>query len=83
MPETMEDKQFESIIELKIADVVSKIIESKHIDFEDALQYLYISELYKALTTESTKLWHLSAAKLFDMLENEKLTNVLSYPDFV
>lgn len=79
----MEDKIFESILELKIADVVSIIMERKNLEFEDALQYLYISELYKALITECTKLWHLSVEKLFDILEREKLTNVLTYPDFV
>ena len=79
----MEDKIFESILELKIADVVSIIMERNNLDFEDALQYLYISELYKALITESTKLWHLSAEKLYDMLESEKQTQVLTYPDFV
>ena len=79
----MIDKQFESIIELKIADLVSIILETKNLNFEDALQYLYTSELYKALIIESTKLWHLSAVKLVDMLENEKKTNVLLYPDYV
>lgn len=79
----MKDKQFESIVELKIADIVSIIIDTKVLNFEDALQYLYTSELYKTLTVEETKLWHLSAEKLFDMLENEKETNVLLYPDFV
>jgi len=79
----MEDKQFELIVELKIADIISIIMDTKLLNFEDALQHLYISELYKALTIEETKLWHLSVTKLFDMLENEKVMHVLSYPDFV
>lgn len=79
----MEDKQFELIVELKIADIISIIMDTKSLNFEDALQYLYTSELYKALTIEETKLWHLSVTKLFDMLENEKVMHVLSYPDFV
>ena len=79
----MEDKQFESIIELKIADIISMIIELKKMSFEDSLQYFYTSQLYEALTLESTKIWHLSTTKLVDMLEMEKKTNVLLYPDFV
>ena len=79
----MEDKQFALIVELKIADIISIIMATKSLDFEDALQYLYTSELYKVLTIEDTKLWHLSVTKLFVMLENEKVMHVLSYPDFV
>lgn len=79
----MEDKQFALIVELKIADIISIIMATKSLDFEDALQYLYTSELYKVLTIEDTKLWHLSVTKLFDMLENEKVMHVLSFPDYV
>lgn len=79
----MEDKQFALIVELKIADIISIIMATKSLDFEDALQYLYTSELYKVLTIEDTKLWHFSVTKLFDMLENEKVMHVLSFPDYV
>ena len=79
----MEDKQFALIVELKIADIISIIMATKSLGFEDALQYLYTSELYKVLTIEDTKLWHFSVTKLFDMLENEKVMHVLSFPDYV
>ena len=79
----MDNKEFEPILELKISDMVALIIDREHLNFEEALQYLYESKLYARLIDESTKLWHLSAAKLFEMLHNEKQTNELIFPDYV
>jgi hypothetical protein len=63
---------FNSIIELKIQDLTSLIIEQKNLNFRESLSYLYDSTLYVKLTKEETKLWHLSTQKLFEMLEVEK-----------
>ncbi|MEI8271597.1 MAG: hypothetical protein WCG08_03165 [Paludibacter sp.] len=79
----MNEIEFDSFVELKVQDLVSLIIEIKKLEFVDALQYLYESKLYIALVDDSTKIWHLSTEKLFDMLKNEKQTNRLEYPDFV
>ncbi|MBU0488892.1 MAG: hypothetical protein KKD31_13170 [Bacteroidetes bacterium] len=76
-------KDYSSIIPTKVQDLVSLIIEAKRLEFREALQYLYWTKLYEALSNEETKLWHLSSEKLLDMLETEKLTNELIYPDFV
>jgi hypothetical protein len=79
----MDKKEFDSFVELKIQDIVSLTIESEHLEFEEALKYLYESELYTALLNENTKLWHLSAKKLSEMLASEKKTDKLIYPDYV
>lgn len=79
----MEDSVFESIMPLKVQDLISLIVEKRQFDFDIALQYLYESKLYDALSTEDTKLWHLSSEKLYDMLVTEKDTGELIYPDFV
>ena len=79
----MYKKEFEPILELKISSIVALIIEHDHLNFEDVLQYLYESKLYTRLIDESTKLWHLSATKLFEMLHDEKQTNELIFPDYV
>ena len=79
----MENEVFRPIIPLKIQDLTSLIIERKQIEFQKAIQYLYSSKLYEALSNEETKLWHLSIEKLFDMLENEKRTHKIIFPDFV
>ncbi|MDD4971817.1 MAG: hypothetical protein PHT07_20515 [Paludibacter sp.] len=79
----MEENVFESIMPLKVEDLVSLIVEKKQVDFDIALQYLYESKLYDALSIEETKLWHLSTEKLLDMLITEKNTGELVYPDYV
>lgn len=79
----MLEPEFDSLVELKVQDIVSLIIENEKMEFLAALEYLYVSELYLALVKESTKLWHLSAEKLYDLLKNEKLNKKLEYPDFV
>jgi len=79
----MDKPQFESLVQLKIRDIVSLIMTRNALDFEEALHYLYTSQLYSMLIDEDTKLWHLSNPKLFDMLINEKKYNRLDLPDYV
>ncbi len=79
----MDDKVFQSILPFKIQGLVSLILLKKQIAFINALHYLYDSELYKYLSIEGSKIWHLSNHKLYLMLENEKATQILKFPDFV
>lgn len=79
----MDNKAFDAILPLKIQDLISLINKNKNLNFNEALHYLYNSKLYEKLSEEESKLWHLSTAKLFLMLEDEKNTKVLTYPDFV
>lgn len=74
---------YASLIPYKISEIVMLIMENKKPDFTNAVKYLYKSKLYKHLSDETTKLWHLSAEKLFDILENEKKNNEFQFPDFV
>ena len=79
----MECTKFDSIIPLKVQDLVSLIVETKKQSFDDAILYLYDSKLYEALCVEENKLWHLSSEKLLEMLDDEKSTGKFTYPDFV
>ena len=79
----MDSKTFEAILPLIIQDLISLINKNKNLNFNEALHYLYNSKLYEKLSEEESKLWHLSTAKLFLMLEDEKNTKMLTYPDFV
>lgn len=74
---------YATLIPYKISDVASLALENNKQDFLETLKYLYESKLYNYLSDETTKLWHLSAEKLFDMLEHEKKNNELQFPDFV
>jgi len=75
--------QFETTVELKVQELVSCIMESENYEYLDALEYLYELKFYNALTDESSKLWHLSTEKLFEILKNENRTKKLEYLDFV
>ncbi len=79
----MDNKEFEPIIELKILDMVALIIDRNHLSFDEAIPYVYKSELYTLLTDETTKLWHLSTTKLYELLIDEKLNNKVNLPDYV
>jgi len=79
----MKEKEFESIIILKVQDLVSLILNKDNIEMQEALAFLYQSKLYNALVDEGSKLWHLSTEKLLEMLLIEKETSELHYPDFV
>jgi len=79
----MDKHEFESFVELKISDIIALVIARKAFDFETALHYLYKSRLYRLLLNESTKIWHLSNEKLFEMLVDEKENKQLILPDYV
>lgn len=78
----MDKPEFESFVELKIRDIIALVMERKSFDFEEALNYLYKSRLYRLLLDETTKLWHFSNEKLFEMLANEKDNKQLIFPDY-
>ena len=79
----MNKSEFESIFPLKVQDLISLMIDNQNVNFAEAMQWLYNSKLYEALSIEDTKLWHLSTEKLIDLLLIEKNTTELIYPDFV
>jgi hypothetical protein len=79
----MDKSEFEPLIELKIQDLVALVMDRENNSFEQALRYVYESELFKYLTDESTKLWHLSTEKLLDMLIGEKENKQLIFSDYV
>jgi hypothetical protein len=79
----MNKPAFDSILPIKIQEIISVIIDTRQLRFNQAVEYFYSSKLYEKLSDEETKLWHLSSEKLFEMLEVEKTTNKIAYPDFV
>jgi len=74
---------YKTLIPYKLIDIIQLIMDNQKKNFFEALHYLYGSELYNVLSDETTKIWHLSHYKLFDMLENEKQSKVLELPDFI
>ncbi len=74
---------YSALIPYKVKDVVSIIIENKNLSFIDSIEYLYHSKMYEYLSDETTKFWHLSPNKLYDILEREKNNLIFDIPDFI
>lgn len=68
----MEQTIGKSVMPFKIQHLVTTIMQKKTCGFEDALLYLYPSDLYKQLTDESSILWTYSTLSLYDLLKKEK-----------
>jgi hypothetical protein len=65
-----------NLLPFRIQQLINVIIEKKKYGLEDALQYLYSSELYRQLSSETSSLWYmsLSSLSLYEMLKKEKLS---------
>ncbi len=68
----METNTGAHILPFKVQQLLDTIIEKRGLGIEDSLEYLYSSELYRKLSTDSPLLWRLSTANLYDMLKEEK-----------
>ena len=72
--------EFETILPLKVEGIVEQLIEERKMSLQDALEYLYSSQLYALLESEETKMWYYSPQMLLYLLENEKNTGELILP---
>jgi hypothetical protein len=61
--------------------IVQLIMKNKGLDNIRATKLLYNSELYAMLENESSKLWHLSALTLYELLEEELSIGKINYPE--
>jgi hypothetical protein len=69
------------VLVVLVPQILSLIMKEYNEDEEKAAETLYTSELYKGLEDERTKLWHLSAEALFEMLIEELQTGKITYPE--
>ncbi|MBP3455749.1 MAG: DUF3791 domain-containing protein [Alistipes sp.] len=61
-----------AILPFKVAELADIISARKRLSIDDALFYLYNSELYHDLLNPNLKLWYYSGFQLYDFLETEK-----------
>ena len=55
-----------------VDDLVKMVMGRKNMTFDDAVSYLYSSDLYMKILDEDAKMWYLSTESLYVMLESEK-----------
>ena len=72
--------EFEAILPLKVEGIVEQLIEERKMSLQDALEYLYSSQLYTLLECEETKIWYYSPQMLLYLLDKEKTTGKLILP---
>ena len=77
----MNKEQFNSVFSIIVADLIKTIIKEKNLSEEDAIEYLYLSKVYKLLENEKTKVWQYSTPLLYSLLEREKKQGVFSLPE--
>jgi hypothetical protein len=68
-------------LRIKIPAIVALIEQNNSLSFNEALNFLYTSQLFEDLEDEKTKIWHFSNILLYDLLMQEKLTSKIDYPD--
>ena len=78
----MESGKFAAVLPVIVGGLVNKIIEETRAGEDEAFEKLYNSELYAALENETTKVWHYSVHRLFDLYQNEIHTGKLELPDY-
>lgn len=68
----MENNLEKAMLPFKMQQLLDIIIEKKNFSVGDALQYLYSSDLYQQLSSDSSSLWQFSSMSLYDLLKKEK-----------
>ena len=75
------DNKLSTALIFLVPQILELIMKEYNVDEEKAAEMFYISELYKGLEEEETKLWHLSAHALLEMYQEELDTGVITYPE--
>ena len=70
--QTYQNELGSAMLPFVMRELVDTVMKRKALPLEDALYYIYSSNLYKALLDESTKLWYSSTLSLYEMLKKEK-----------
>jgi hypothetical protein len=70
-----------SLLALITPRIIDELARRRLIHEREAARLLYDSTLYQTLEQESTKLWHLSAFALTDLLEDELDRQTINWPE--
>lgn len=71
MSATITQDNLYMLLPIKIGWLAKWMVEDKGISIVEAINRIYRSKLYKKLSTESTKYWHLGPVDLYEELMQE------------
>jgi hypothetical protein len=77
----MNSEQLSSLLAVITPRIIGMLMDNRKLDNIRAGNMLYNSGLYAMLENEESKLWHLSAETLYDLLEQELTTGKIDYPE--
>jgi len=77
----MDKKSISPVIAMITPGIINLLIENRKLNLEDASEVLYNSQLYKTLEDEETKVWRLGYPLLYDLLEEELTTGIITFPE--
>lgn len=77
----MEQKKFEAMLVLIVPKIIDLIVQNDALDEVTASKEFYESRVYSLLEEEETKLWQLSPLTLFNMYDEEKRTDNITFPE--
>ena len=70
--QTYQNELGSAMLPFVMRELVDTVMKRKALPLEDALYYIYSSNLYKVLLDENAKLWYSSTLSLYEMLKKEK-----------
>lgn len=76
----MSNEQFNAILPLISADLVSMICKNNGLSEQEAIKLLYGSKFYEALEDEETKLWQYSTPMLYSIFKKYE-KGIIDFPD--
>lgn len=71
MSATITQENLYLLLPIKIGWLTKWIVEDKGMSIAEAINCIYRSELYKKLSSENTKYWHLGPVDLYEELKQE------------
>ena len=74
-------KDISAVIAFITPGILQLLKENRGLTLEEASDALYNSKLYRALENEETKAWRLSYPVLYDLLEEERTTGKITWPE--
>lgn len=74
----MDKRRFLSIMFTVIQTLSDRIKNHYNVSYEEALDMLYHSQLYRILEKEDTKMWYFSSTALLEMFDEEQRTGKIT-----
>ena len=75
------NKNISPVIAIITPGIINLLMENRSLTLEEASALLYNSQLYEALEDEKTKVWRLGYPLLYDLLEEELTTGIITFPE--